>query len=301
MILSLLLIACLGGLDTGADSDTHSADSDPAIDADGDGYATPVDCDDAESSHHPDAVEDCADGADDDCDHLLDCEDGDCALASACGETDCSDGLDDDGDGPADCQDVECVGLGDCPSAVLRVLGGHGTIRREKDRLSKEYSHNTSSVIDLDLSSITGVVAERSPSGAVVSCDWSAAGVHWRARRGGYYSCRPDYGGTTTVWRTSSSSWERVDPVARSSVSIDGGCSTDLADAHPRFFEFSWSGTDPTVSTGGLPWYAPVVSWSALSTTRRWSSGERGYRYSTTTFRMDTLEGGVAVPVSDGS
>ena len=56
--------------------------------------------------------EDCTDGADNDADGLLDCEDDDCAADPACLEQDCADGVDNDGDGRQDCADEDCWGNG---------------------------------------------------------------------------------------------------------------------------------------------------------------------------------------------
>jgi hypothetical protein len=53
----------------------------------------------------------CADGADDDCDGLVDCADPDCHGLSPCEavEAACGDGLDNDGDGLVDCDDPDCA------------------------------------------------------------------------------------------------------------------------------------------------------------------------------------------------
>ena len=95
-----------GGSSDGGSSDGGTADG-GATDADGDGYASDVDCDDDDPTVRPDAVEVCDDGIDSDCDGLLDCEDGDCAGDADCDE-DCEGGLDEDGDGLVDCLDDDC-------------------------------------------------------------------------------------------------------------------------------------------------------------------------------------------------
>ena len=76
--LLLFVVACRGKdaepLDTGSiDSD------DPAVDADGDGFAADVDCDDSDPLVHPEGNESC-NGVDDDCDGEVD-EDANDALA----------------------------------------------------------------------------------------------------------------------------------------------------------------------------------------------------------------------------
>jgi hypothetical protein len=54
-----------------SDSDTASTeqrDTDPPVDADGDGYTASIDCDDQDPAIHPDADDVCANGVDEDCD-----------------------------------------------------------------------------------------------------------------------------------------------------------------------------------------------------------------------------------------
>jgi hypothetical protein len=51
---------------------------------------------------------DCADGADDDGNGDVDCDDANCAVAPNCYESDCTDGVDQDGDGLFDCDDDDC-------------------------------------------------------------------------------------------------------------------------------------------------------------------------------------------------
>jgi len=53
--------------------------------------------------------QDCTDGFSVDGDHLVDCEDRDCASRAPCAEVACGDGIDGDGDGDLDCRDVDCA------------------------------------------------------------------------------------------------------------------------------------------------------------------------------------------------
>ena len=55
----------------------------------------------------------CKDGADNDCDGLVDCSDPDCVVPGL-HETDCEDAFDDDCDGRIDCDDSDCAGSSAC-------------------------------------------------------------------------------------------------------------------------------------------------------------------------------------------
>lgn len=97
---------------------------DGGVDLDGDGFPSPLDCDDANAAVHPGALESCTNGLDDDCNQATDCADPGCSQ-QPCGvggqctggrciapvETGlCADGLDNDGDGRVDCEDSDCLG-----------------------------------------------------------------------------------------------------------------------------------------------------------------------------------------------
>jgi hypothetical protein len=73
-------------------------------------------------------TEDCTNDVDDDCDHLRDCKDPDCANDPACcvpnqiPETSCTGGIDNDCDGHIDCADSDCAASPSCcPNPVAEV------------------------------------------------------------------------------------------------------------------------------------------------------------------------------------
>jgi hypothetical protein len=72
--LLLLLIGCSRGLDTA----TPDSTADGVTDQDSDGHPVADDCDDENENVHPDAVEDCTNEVDDDCDGAVDYDDTDC-------------------------------------------------------------------------------------------------------------------------------------------------------------------------------------------------------------------------------
>lgn len=108
-----------GDADTDADGDTDvdtDVDTDADADADGDSDADTDTDSDADTDTDP-SPEDCGNGADDDLDGLIDCEDGDCV--DLCME-DCRDGFDNDADGLVDCADDECVADPACDPSGAR-------------------------------------------------------------------------------------------------------------------------------------------------------------------------------------
>ena len=112
VVISWGLVACSGGgAVDGSDKTTPPTDPivDPTLDptretdADGDGFAAAVDCDDADPSIHPEADEVCNGGIDDDCNGLAD--DDDVPVDG----TPYHDDLDGDGYGAAEVGGVACV------------------------------------------------------------------------------------------------------------------------------------------------------------------------------------------------
>ncbi len=125
------------------------------------------------------AGEDCADGADNDGDGLLDCEDDDCANAPACFESACDDGTDNDGDGFIDCTDADCWGRG-CAVTRARITSAGRVYWREASLDFTPTNGCTSYHLDtatIELASPTGVVrvltSDAGPDNWV-ECNWSA-------------------------------------------------------------------------------------------------------------------------------
>jgi hypothetical protein len=128
---------CTDGIDDDCDGDIDCDDDDCMnLDADNDGFAAALcggpDCDDADPQINPNAVENCTDGIDSDCDGFDGCLDADCVTdadndgvaAAPCGN-DCDDndstrypfapeicnnGQDNDCDPFVDCADPDCFG-----------------------------------------------------------------------------------------------------------------------------------------------------------------------------------------------
>ncbi len=95
----------------------------------------------------PSAETNCTDGADDDLDCLVDCDDDDCDSDPACsGPVEiCDNSVDDDSDGDVDCDDSDCAGHASCPvcTPVTTIACG--------DNLSGNTSGGINSLEDWDI------------------------------------------------------------------------------------------------------------------------------------------------------
>ena len=109
-----------------SDGDGHGDQDGSPLDAceAPEGYAPPTDCDDADPQVNPDQAELCSTGVDEDCDGLLDCEDGDCDGTDTCLEGNCTDGVDNELDGLTDCEDDECWLEPTCVDGLATVVTG---------------------------------------------------------------------------------------------------------------------------------------------------------------------------------
>ena len=183
-------------------------------DGDGDGDGSPVeqDCNDADALVFPGATEACADGIDNDCDALLDCEDVDCAGAVNCGsESSCDDGIDNNADGLVDCEDMECA-LD--PSCGLRAQVTGGTLSwtsstslfSDDCQPAPEQSFNRTFVAH----NVTGVLRR----GAEPACAWQVATAQGSA--------------------SGSSVGDTVMNITRTGFTLDAGCPTTGSDFLPK-------------------------------------------------------------------
>ncbi|MCC7539415.1 MAG: hypothetical protein IT379_24535 [Deltaproteobacteria bacterium] len=78
-----------------------------------------VDCDDPDCAATPPCVEGpCDNGMDEDGNGATDCDDSVCSGNRACRENECGDGMDQDGDGRTDCEDSDCARSAPCFEAT---------------------------------------------------------------------------------------------------------------------------------------------------------------------------------------
>ena len=162
------------------------------VDADGDGFGSPIgpteeacselesltlktatDCDDWDALSHPNGTEDCTAPGDEDCDGLVSCEDADCAGSDACEELDCDNGLDDDGDGMTDCADDECWAAEHCQFDIELVATG-GWMRHYQTRY---FSDETWMDSYFSGQSVTGAAHVRFAE-HTAECRWTAHPIH---------------------------------------------------------------------------------------------------------------------------
>jgi hypothetical protein len=208
---------------------------------------------------------DCADGADNDGDGLLDCEDSDCQ--ALCVEGDCEDGLDDEGDGLTDCEDEDCWGSASCDRVISRVLGGQMFHRTRamvttwdpRDEPPNDGWGERSSTVAL--TSVYGSaeiwLADRS---SWVTCGWSFSGGSFhRAVQSTFYK-----EGTHDSTSTAS--------LVRTGLRLDSGCPLSTSAFLPAHLTIDGSG----VLAGGLPRYGGLLSRYAYSADRHVHFGDSG-------------------------
>ncbi len=142
-LLSVLVLTACGdkptGDDTGAPADGGAAD---AVDADGDGYDSTVDCDDTDDSINPGATEIC-DGVDNDCDLMID-EEG-----AEGGQTWYAD-ADGDGFGDADSPIVACEQPADATDVTGDCDDAHDTVYPGAEELCDELDNDCDDLVDGD-------------------------------------------------------------------------------------------------------------------------------------------------------
>lgn len=200
------------------------------------------------------AESDCADGSDNDDDHLVDCEDGDCV--SSCTE-DCSDGSDDDDDGLTDCADDDCWGDSACseaaalPSGTLihsRVLSG-GSFSFWDSWLYRGDDYARRELIDAGFigRDIHGSFRVRLPyATASTSCTWSLQSATWSLTTDGY-------GGTGMA------DWSGQESIRRWGLQVSDGCPLN----NQQFLPTAPQIGDGAVLADGVRWYQGAVTSSS--------------------------------------
>ncbi len=142
--------------DSASDSVPDSPPDTGPFDADGDVYFAATDCNDADSSIHPDATEIPYDGIDQDCDGAdLNDVDGDGLVSVAAGGTDC----DDDADG----HDAIACGGDDCDDALATAYPGAVEVALSG------IDEDCDGYVDLDVGSLADVSVEWDGTGGTDS------------------------------------------------------------------------------------------------------------------------------------
>lgn len=294
------------------------------IDADGDGYGdwqvewysvlsreTPTgyvdnrwDCDDSDSSVNALAPERCANGRDDDCDGLMDCEDDDCETDPSCVERVCDDDLDDDGDGRVDCTDDDCWGTAACIDArTLRARVLSGRAQRDQARavwLASCYAKATSfgppenelrmsrqlGHTGLHATNVIGSLAIETSAGTA-TCAWGISAGGWRVTR------------EDAILTGQSMAAVEVLGILRSGFWIDDDCPISTSGFLPDRLE-----VESISAAGSLGWYAPLGRWHRsgtddygyFSSADPLGEGERWYCHGETadsfSYRYATLQTG---------
>jgi hypothetical protein len=140
-----------GDTDTDADADSDTdTDTDLPADADGDGYASDVDCDDGDATVHPGADEIC-DEQDNDCDGLVDGQDGDLLDGSTWYQD-----ADGDGYGDAAVSDYRCSQPSGFVSAPTDCDDGDATVHPGADEICDEQDNDCDGLVDGQDPDLTG-------------------------------------------------------------------------------------------------------------------------------------------------
>ncbi|MCB9791674.1 MAG: putative metal-binding motif-containing protein [Alphaproteobacteria bacterium] len=261
------------------------------LDLDGDGYgdtetwdvcaevvAQDGDCDDADPTRSPGAPETCDDGVDNDCDGLLDCEDGGCMGDPWCVERDCEDGDDEDFDGLVDCLDEDCW-TANCGALEVGVLGG-GAMRvrlEAQDRQDNRRWHTSSAggarlssgsdnwsasetQMQVRVEDIEGFARWRVASGTA-SCAWTVAALRWSESASARARTGRRAGRSWSTQSSASSSYA----MTRQGFALSSACPFSVSSGQllpPALARPVHSNrVRPLRSSGGGAWYVPASTW----------------------------------------